>query len=323
MKTEIFRTDSAALMNAAAVIQKGGLVAFPTETVYGLGANGLDAQAVSNIFKVKGRPNDNPLILHISHINQIKRLTTELPYQLDKLTAFMPGPLTIVVKRSTLIPDVVTAGLETVAIRIPVQPIAREFISLCGVPVAAPSANLSGKPSPTTAEHVISDLYGRVDGIIEGPNCSVGLESTVLDLSCEVPTILRPGGVTLEQLESVLGHIEVGGSGDKPKAPGMKYRHYAPRAPLIITRGGLAEEIKQHNGKIGVLTVHEDVALDAPHVVFSLGNTPEDYAANLFARLRAFDDEHVDIIISEDIVGGGICEAVRNRLYKAAQYIKG
>lgn len=326
MKTQIFNTSNDSLMKAAAIIKKGGLIAFPTETVYGLGANGLNEEAVKNIFKAKGRPNDNPLILHISQIQQITQLTDELPKELKKLSIFMPGPLTIVVKKSKIVPDVVTAGLDTVGIRIPMQPVAREFISLCNLPIAAPSANISGRPSPTKVEHVIEDLSGKIDGIIDGGVCSVGVESTVLDLTSEIPTILRPGGITKEQLESVLGDVDTNykEDGDRPSSPGVKYKHYTPNAPLIITRGDILSEAKKHKGKkIGILTVGSSISLDSKsYVVISLGKTPKEYASNLFAKLREFDEKNVDIIISQDIKGNGICEAVRNRLYKAASSIK-
>ncbi len=316
MKTQIFSTDEASLKQAAEVIKSGGLVAFPTETVYGLGANGFMPQSVNNIFKVKGRPNDNPLILHIGNYEQIYDLTLEIPPQLDKLKKFMPGPLTVVLKRKNVVPDAVTAGLDTVGIRMPVQPVANRFLQFCGVPVAAPSANISGKPSPTTFDHVVYDLDGKVDGIIQGEVCSVGLESTVLDLSTGEPTILRPGGITKEMLEEVIGKVYVGGDGNRPKAPGMKYKHYAPKAPLYICDDVCGEVEKYVGKKIGVMTT-DPVDIDGV-ITYHLGDTPDDYARNLFDALRFFDASDVDVIIAQDITGGGICEAVRNRLYKAA-----
>lgn len=318
MKTQIFNTDDESLRKAAQIIKDGGLVAFPTETVYGLGACGFMPQSVNNIFKVKGRPNDNPLILHIGKYEQIYDLADEIPPQMDKLKKFMPGPLTVVLKRKSCVPDEVTAGLNTVGIRMPVQETANRFLKFCGVPVAAPSANLSGKPSPTTFEHVLYDLNGKVDGIIKGEVCSVGVESTVLDLTEADPVILRPGGITKEMLEAEIGRVYTGGDGNRPKAPGMKYKHYAPKAPLYVTEGDIIEEIKKYPGKkVGVMMT-EQLSFDIPVCAFYLGNTPLDYAHNLFRALRYFDDAGVDVIISQDIKGGGICEAVRNRLYKAA-----
>ncbi len=316
MKTQIFTTDDLSLQKAAEVIRSGGLVAFPTETVYGLGANGFMPQSVNNIFKVKGRPNDNPLILHIGKYEQIFDLALEIPPQLDKLRRFMPGPLTVVLKRKDIVPDAVTAGLDTVGIRMPVQEAANRFLQLCGVPVAAPSANISGKPSPTSFDHVVYDLDGKVDGIIQGEVCSVGLESTVLDLSTGEPTILRPGGVTKEMLEEVIGRVYAGGDGNRPKAPGMKYKHYAPKAPLYITDDICSEVKKYTDKKIGVMTTEQIDIENA--ITYYLGDTPQDYARNLFDALRFFDASEVDVIISRDIKGDGICEAVRNRLYKAA-----
>lgn len=317
MKTQIFSSDDLSLAKAADIIKNGGLVAFPTETVYGLGACGFMPESVNNIFKVKGRPNDNPLILHIGSYEQIYDLALEIPPQMDKLKKFMPGPLTVVLKRKSVVPDAVTAGLDTVGIRMPIQETANRFLKLCGVPVAAPSANISGKPSPTTFDHVVYDLDGKVDGIISGEVCSVGLESTVLDLSTGEPTILRPGGVTKEMLEAEIGTVYVGGDGNRPKAPGMKYKHYAPKAPLYIVED-VNEEISKHSGKkIGVMTT-QNMSFDSDIIHFHLGDTPEDYAHNLFKALRFFDLSDVEVIISQDIKGGGICEAVRNRLYKAA-----
>ncbi|MDD4688360.1 MAG: L-threonylcarbamoyladenylate synthase [Eubacteriales bacterium] len=318
MKTVIYDTDSSSLEKAAQVIKNGGLVAFPTETVYGLGACGFMPQSVNKIFKVKGRPNDNPLILHIGSYEQIYDLALEIPEQMSKLKKFMPGPLTVVLKRKDIVPDEVTAGLNTVGIRIPSQPDANAFLKMCGVPVAAPSANISGRPSPTTFGHVVEDLDGKVDGIIRGEVCSVGLESTVLDLSTGEPTILRPGAITREMLEEALGIVYTGGDGNRPKAPGMKYKHYAPKAPLYVVDGDILDEIAKYNGKkIGVMLT-DNISLDGDIAIQHLGNNPQEYAHNLFKALRYFDSAKVDVILSQDIKGDGICEAVRNRLYKAA-----
>ncbi|HEY3315903.1 MAG TPA: L-threonylcarbamoyladenylate synthase [Bacillota bacterium] len=333
-----------AISEAAAVIRAGGLVAFPTETVYGLGANGLDEDAVARIFVAKGRPQDNPLILHVAEPAAVRPLLAEVPRQAERLMArFWPGPLTLVLPRSPLVPDVVTGGLETVAVRLPDHPVARALISAAGVPIAAPSANLSGRPSPTAVEHVQTDLGGRVEMIIDGGPTDVGVESTVLDVTAEPPFILRPGGVTKEQLLAFLG--EVGGpespgstSAGRPRAPGMKYTHYSPRAPLTLFLGPsdlvvptivdrVAEE-RANGRRVGVLTVDEHSAALAEAsgtgvVMASLGSQLDGVAAaeNLFRRLRSFDAEGVDVILAEGVDEGGLGLAVMNRLRKAAERI--
>ena len=303
---------------AADVLRNGGLVAFPTETVYGLGANGLDKTAVAKIFEAKGRPSDNPLILHIVKTEQLNKLVREIPNDFYKLEKFFPGPLTVVLKKADMVPDIVTAGLDTVAVRFPANKIAQDILRESDVPIAAPSANISGKPSPTEAQHVIDDLNGKIDIIIDGGKCDIGLESTVLDLSGCEPCILREGKITKEQLEGVLGSVETSHHANRPKAPGMKYRHYAPESPLYIT-DNIEEAIKKCSGKrVGVLTAGSSGNFPSDIFVAELGVTPDDYAANLFACLRQFDEASVDIIIAQDIKGDGVCEAVRNRLYKAS-----
>ena len=244
METKIIRIDKDNYFNKilnypAKVIQEGGLVAFPTETVYGLGANALEEEAIYKIFEAKGRPADNPLIVHIANINELDMLVEEYSGLVKKvISKFWPGPLTIVFKKKDIIPEIVTAGLDTIAVRMPSSKIARKLIEMAGVPIAAPSANLSGKPSPTTVLHVIDDLTGKVDCIIDGGNCEVGLESTVLDLSTDIPTILRPGCVTYEELQEVLPDIvfdsALSDSAITPKSPGMKYVHYSPDADVYI-----------------------------------------------------------------------------------------
>jgi len=326
MKTKIFN-NPIDYIRAAEIIKNGGLVAFPTETVYGLGADGLNSAAVRKIFEVKGRAGDNPLILHVCDLEGVLRLTsldcflahrryahTDLTdfHRLQNIVevlfeSFMPGPLTLVLPKNPRIPDEVTAGLPTVAIRVPSHPIAREFIKACGVPIAAPSANISGRPSCTTAKHVIDDMYGKIEGIIDGGASDIGLESTILDLSVEVPTILRQGGMTIEQIREVVGDgvLDVSDTqSDRPKAPGMKYRHYAPKAPLYIVEDIEGEAKKYKGQKIGKLYAISDL---------------EKYANELFDKLRGFDDEGVDIILAERVPNVGIGEAINNRLKKAAK----
>ena len=234
MQTLLLHSGDSA--QAAAILREGGLVGIPTETVYGLGANGLDPQAVARIFAAKGRPQDNPLILHIPEASWLERYCQSIPERAWALAeAFWPGPLTLILPRKPEVPDAVTAGLDTVGMRCPAHPLCRAIIRLAGVPVAAPSGNTSGRPSPTTAQHMLEDMDGKIDAIVDGGPCTVGVESTILDLTETTPRLLRPGGITLEQLKSVLGEVAVDpavtrlmGAGEKPKAPGMKYRHYAP-----------------------------------------------------------------------------------------------
>jgi len=245
MKTQYIKIDRdqpdhEILAAAANLIRRGRLVAFPTETVYGLGANGLDAAAVGRIFAAKGRPADNPLILHISDRRELDALVREVPEWLEPLLGkFWPGPFTVVLPRSEIVPDIVTAGLDTVAVRLPSLGVARELVRVAGVPIAAPSANLSGRPSPTTAAAVMADMDGRIGMVLDAGPCDVGLESTVLDCVAQPPVILRPGGVTQEMLEECLSSVRSAGQGSAaenavPRAPGMKYRHYAPSAPLVL-----------------------------------------------------------------------------------------
>jgi len=323
---------------AAEVLRAGGTVAFPTETVYGLGANALDALALRKIFEAKGRPADNPLIVHIAHKEDVDRLVREIPKKAKLLMeSFWPGPLTMVFKKSGLVPDVITAGLDTVAIRMPSHAIAKNLIEMAGVPVAAPSANLSGRPSPTQAGHVIEDMLGRVDIIISGGGCAVGLESTVLDVTEEVPVILRPGGVTLEALTEVVGEVlsdrEIEGDfGAAPKSPGMKYTHYAPRAKVVMVSGDVEEikhtinELKRENAdkgiKVGIMATDETEGSYCDAVVISMGSRKEvnTIAENIFAILRRFDAMGVELILVEGIETKLVGHAVMNRLTKAAGF---
>ena len=329
-------TDQKVFQEAAGLIQEGQVVAFPTETVYGLGANGLNSEAVAKIFQAKGRPNDNPLILHIARLEDLDQLTTGVSENAKLLMErFWPGPLTLIVNKSALVPDAVSAGLPTVAVRFPVNPDAQAFIKACGCPIAAPSANISGKPSPTNAQDVLEDMQGKVAGVIDGGACGIGLESTVVDTTEPVPVILRPGGITYEMLTEVLGVVEIdpalhGDKNFKPKAPGMKYRHYAPQAPVYLLEGEAAQHLPQYveqglaaGYKLGVLC-SEATATKLPAseqlLVSSWGNSPEALAADLFYLLRDFDRTQPQMILAEGIAESGIGLAVMNRMRKAAGY---
>lgn len=324
----------------AKVLRRGGLVAFPTETVYGLGANGLDENAVKKIFQAKGRPQDNPLILHIASIDQVEDLVEEIP-EVARICMerFWPGPLTILFKKSSKVPNIITAGLDTVAIRMPRHNIALELIKASNTPIAAPSANISGRPSPTSAKDVIEDLMGRVDMIIDGGNTGIGLESTVLDLSTDYPLILRPGGITMEELGEIMPNIRqdsaiISEREDLiPKSPGQKYRHYAPRAEMLVYSGeikkvvssimGKTQEYLSLGKKVGILCTDETIesykSLDDV-LILSLGSrkVPETIAQSLFSNLRLLDRQNVDIIIGEGVEYSNLGMAIMNRMMKAA-----
>lgn len=323
---------------AAALLKNGGLVGIPTETVYGLGANGLDPEAVANIFAAKGRPQDNPLILHIPHVSWLERYCRDIPacaYELAE--RFWPGPLTMVLPRRNNVPDVVTAGLDTVGMRCPGHELCRSIIALADVPVAAPSGNTSGRPSPTTARHMLEDMEGKIHAIVDGGPCGVGVESTIIDLTCVPPRLLRPGGVTLEQLRSVLGEVEVDEAvtrqmkaGEKPKAPGMAYRHYAPKAPVTVVTGApekSAAYIAAHAGEAdGIICFDEFLSLfpkqSVTKHVMDLGHVgdKEEQARHIFDALRTFDHTDVTAIWAQCPDTGGIGLAVANRLNKAAGF---
>lgn len=326
---------------AADVLKKGGTVVFPTETVYGLGANALDDNAVRKIFTAKGRPTDNPLIVHIWNIEQVNELVSEIPSVFIKLAEkFWPGPLTIVMKRSGNVSDAITAGLDTIGIRMPNHPIALELLKLANIPVAAPSANISGSPSPTEVEHVIKDLQGKVDVIIDGGDCSVGLESTVLDITGDILEILRPGGVTAEQIIEVLGQVKTDKfvynkleSEDlKPKSPGVKYKHYSPKAKVVLVEGSIDKMVEEINRlvqqlinekkKVGILATEQTKYRYLQGKVVSVGdrNRPETIAANFFKLLRYFDDKEVEIILIEAVEREGIGMAIMNRMIRASDY---
>ena len=324
---------------AAEIIKRGGLVAFPTETVYGLGANGLDENAVPKIYEAKGRPSDNPLILHISKLDEIEDIVKEIPKSaLILAEEFWPGPLTMVFKKSERIPYRTTGGLESVAIRMPSNKIARELIKAAGVPIAAPSANSSGRPSPTKAAHIIYDLDGKIDMVIDGGEVDIGIESTIVDVTGEVPVILRPGFITEKMLSEAIGRVEIDEvvkslSPDKdlkPKAPGMKYRHYAPRGKMTIYKGShskvverINEEISKLEGKkTGVLATDETKSYYRADIIISLGSREdgESIAHNLFDALRKFDDDDVEFIYSEGFDENKLGFAIMNRLHKSAGY---
>lgn len=332
--------DKSIIEEAGAVIRRGGLVAFPTETVYGLGANALDGAAVKKIFEAKGRPQDNPLIVHISDFDELEPLVAEVPEIARKLMEkFWPGPMTIIFKKSSAIPDETSAGLESVGIRMPSNLTARALIKAAGVPVAAPSANISGRPSPTEVRSCIEDLSGKVDMIIGGEKCEVGVESSVIDVTEYPPCILRPGGITLEMFRAVDENIYIDPSilkkpdtDFKPKAPGMKYRHYAPIAPVRIVQGepekviALINEMVQNyineGKKVGIIATDETKDRYKGGIVVSLGSGKDMdcITRNLFETLRAFDDKDVSLILSEAFEEKGKGIAVMNRLKKAAGF---
>jgi len=330
------------LAEAAAVLRSGGLVAFPTETVYGLGGNALDEDAARKIYAAKGRPSDNPLIAHISCAADLAPLVKEIPVAGRKLMeAFWPGPLTMIFPKSGRVPYGTTGGLDTVAVRMPDDPVAGRLIALAGVPVAAPSANTSGRPSPTTADHVWQDMNGRINMIIDGGPVGIGVESTIVDVSSPVPSVLRPGAITMEMLREVLGEVAVDPAilgpmkeDVKPKAPGMKYRHYAPKAELTLveTTGpveSMVEKVKElaheklvQGCQVGIICTDESRSCYAEGTVRSIGarESQESVAHNLYAVLREFDDLKVEYIFSESFSEDHLGQAIMNRLSKAAGY---
>lgn len=323
-----------AIQSAAELLKAGETVAFPTETVYGLGADATNKAAISKIFQAKGRPQDNPLIVHVATPQQLKELVTSIPNYVDKLLeAFTPGPITFVLPSNGRCAENVTAGLDSVGVRLPGHPIALKLLQEAAVPVAAPSANLSGKPSPTSAEHVWADLYGRIAGVLDGGPTGVGLESTVLDCTQDIPIILRPGGITKEQLEEVVGTVMIdpglANEKERPKSPGMKYRHYSPDAPLWLVEGP-SEKLQQvidtemkKGHRVGVMAASKTVAAIEADLKKDLGANMETVAATLYDALRMFNEHDVDLILCEAFSEQGIGQAVMNRLKKAASdYIK-
>ena len=326
--------DEAMLQKAGEIIRNGGVVAFPTETVYGLGASAFDDGAVRKIYEAKGRPSDNPLIVHIADAAEVEKVAREVPDGAKKLLdAFAPGPFTLILKKMPDISDMVTAGLDTVGVRIPSHPVARDFLRCAKVPVAAPSANLSGKPSPTRAEHVIKDMAGRVDAIICGGASSVGVESTIIDMTGDVPVILRPGGITKAQISEVLGKVEVDrhvtesvSATEQPKCPGMKYKHYAPDCDVVVVQGAeaktkekiyqLCQREKALGKRVGVLAYEKSDFGEDILILSRKDNTG--LAKVLFDALRSFDDNKIDIVFVQFSDDDGMGLAVKNRLYKAA-----
>lgn len=344
MKTKVaiirdVEKDNEYIKEAACIIRKNGTVAFPTETVYGLGANALDSEAVAKIFKAKGRPQDNPLIVHVAN-KEISDLVLNIPKIAKELMdKFWPGPLTIILEKSSIIPDVTSAGLSTIGIRMPDNEIALKLIQLSGKPIAAPSANISGRPSPTEVERCVEDLSGKVDYILGGHRSEVGVESTIVDCTVNPPLVLRPGGITLEMLREVHSGITIDeaikekpSSDFKPKAPGMKYRHYAPKAALKVISGNkekTIDKIKEivdnyiEKGKIvAVLCTDENKSKFPKGKIISLGSefVLEDIARNLFEALRTCDDLEVDFILCEAFEEKGVGVAIMNRLNKAAGF---
>ncbi|MFD2655748.1 L-threonylcarbamoyladenylate synthase [Gracilibacillus thailandensis] len=331
MKTEKWDASKQSLIKAAQLLNEQEVVAFPTETVYGLGADATSEVAVSKIFKAKGRPSDNPLIVHVHDPSQIQHYVTEISTMAQQLIEhFMPGPFTIILPSNGTVADTVTAGLDTVGIRIPDHPIGRALIQEANLPLAAPSANLSGKPSPTTAEHVYQDLYGRIAGIIDGGATGVGLESTVVDATGDIPVILRPGGVTKQQIEQVAGQVELTGSlkENQPKSPGMKYTHYEPDAPLVLIDGDQRffqkhiNKFQQEGKKVGIIASKPLVDQLQAAIRYNCGSRDDlsQVAANLYYGLRYFNDTDVDIILAETYPQEGIGDAIMNRLTKAATH---
>lgn len=330
MNTKILSTNEKDICEAAEIIKNGGLVAFPTETVYGLGADALNADAVANVYKAKGRPSDNPMIVHISRASDIGQLTPMLSQDIVSLIEnFWPGPLTMVVKKKDGVPDKTTGGLDTVAVRMPDSQTALDLISRAGCPIAAPSANISGKPSPTRAKDVIADMDGKIEAIVDGEDCRVGIESTVVDVTGDTPVILRPGIITAEDIQAVLKkevHYDAALLKDKaaddeedikPRSPGMKYKHYAPNADMVVIEGqrdkvkAEIDRLKNLNErlglKVGVILFEEKAFVEAAH--------------DFFANLRDLDNEEVDLILAgalSDFDGVGF--AVMNRMLKSAGY---
>ncbi len=320
---------------AADIIKKGGLVVFPTETVYGLGANALDENAAKKIYTAKGRPQNNPLIIHLADKDNIgKYCNTDGIYGLDKLKSLMPAPLTVILPAKDIVPRTVTGGLDTVAVRVPTSKIARKLIEFSGCPIAAPSANLSGKPSPTTAKHVLEDMDGRVDVIIDGGDCEVGLESTIVTLCEDTPTLLRPGGITYEELCDLLGDVDMSRAvleslkpGDKVLSPGMMYKHYAPDKPVVLLKGDRRKALDYINrstdSKIAVICYNEDAHLINGAEILCAGpkNDNSQYASKLFSLLRdtnSIDADKVFAFLPEDT--SGISLAIYNRLLRAAGF---
>lgn len=325
--------NKGATETAANILKNGGLVAIPTETVYGLAANAFDSSACANIFKAKGRPGDNPLIVHICNMEMLSEIVSEVPEKAKLLAEkFWPGPLTMIMKKSENIPDVTSANLPSVAVRFPAHPVAKEIIEKAGLPLAAPSANLSGSPSPTTFEHCVHDLMGRVDGIIDGGACEVGVESTIISFAGEKPVLLRPGYVTLEQLRETIGEVEVSHAvlekleeGEKVLSPGMKYKHYAPKAQVTLIKASSEDYVKyvnEHSGE-GVFALcfdEEAEKLSVSTVCYGSEFSDAQQAEHIFEALRRIDESGAERVYAHSPKVSGIGLAVYNRLIRAAGF---
>lgn len=345
MKTLVLKVDSqepdvGKIRVAADFIKRGGLVAFPTETVYGLGASAFNAEAVLRLFKAKKRPLDNPPIVHVCDAESVRRLARSVPkIAVELIEKFWPGPLTLIFRRSDAVPSVTVAGLGTVAVRMPRHHVALGLIRESGCPIAAPSANLAGRPSPTSAKHVLDDLGGRIEAVLDAGSTSVGVESTVLDLTVDPPEILRPGGTPFEALKQILGNVELSPFAIAEKAlplgetrsPGLRHKHYAPKADVVVVEGEISavvDKVKKlaetyaKRGKVGILATDETTDNYDTAVVKSLGSRSDlaEVARNLFRLLREFDDEGVSVVIAEGVSQGGLGLAVMNRLRKASGY---
>lgn len=336
MNTIVFHpeSDPNAVRDAAAILRRGGLLGIPTETVYGLGADALNEDAVSRIFLAKGRPQDNPLIIHVPDASWLERYCRSVPPAAYRLAErFWPGPLTMILPRRDIVPLQTTGGLETVGVRCPNHPVTLAIIEAAGVPIAAPSGNTSGRPSPTTAAHMIEDMDGRIDGIVDGGPCTVGVESTIIDLTVTPPRLLRPGGLPLESLRQVLGEVAVDkavtgllAAGERPRAPGMKYRHYAPHAPVTVVTGEPERSARRIQGLLsdtaGVICFDEYALLFPGHIIHKLGPAADKsaQARHVFDALRTFDGTDVTEIFAQCPDDGGLGLAVANRLKKAAGF---
>lgn len=338
--TDIDNIDMEAIKLASEFLQSGDMVAFPTETVYGLGANALDEHASSKIYEAKGRPSDNPLIVHVANEEQVKRLVKEIPESAKKLMkAFWPGPLTLIFKKSEIVPNGTTGGLDTVAVRMPDHKVALKLIEYSDTVIAAPSANTSGRPSPTTAKHVEDDLSGKISMIIDAGNVGIGIESTIVDVTEDVPMILRPGYISKKMLEEVVGKVEIDKAilepmreDVKPKAPGMKYRHYAPKADFKMVRGDSlkvadyinkeAEKLIEQGYRVGIIASDETISNYYSGDKVSIGSRLDELtiSRNLYTILRDFDDKEVDYIFGETFESEELGHAIMNRLQKAAGY---
>lgn len=328
METVLYQPTPKSIERCAQILRDGGLVAFPTETVYGLGANAFDPDAVRKIYEAKGRPSDNPLIVHIADAGQLHDLVEYVsPLAQTLVSTFMPGPLTLVFRKKAVIPDCVTGGLDTVGIRMPSHPVAARLLRACGLPVCAPSANLSTKPSPTTAKHVLDDLHGRIPAILDGGACDVGLESTILDVSGERPRLLRRGGVPEEQLLPFTGELTAVSSSPVALCPGMKYKHYAPNAEVYFSTycadmsdriSAAYDRLTSVGKKPVILCLSGNAARYGARACYPVGADFEAYAHNVFALLRRADDEGYDTVLAEGVDAKGIGESLINRLIKSS-----